>query len=580
VSAVPTTRPGPERPETRDEGLDPDAIDRPVHEPTPDPTIHPDDEDRGFETVAGHSASVAVWTAASRATGFLRIIAIAAVLGPTYFANTFQSINLLPNATYELLAGGLIAAMFVPSVVAHIDARDRAAAERVGGGFLGVLLVLFGAVAIAITALGPLIARLLVIGVDDPHALALQQRAGWLLIALVVPQLLFYGVVGTGAAAQNAHGRFALAAGAPVIENLGVVITLVVSAIVFGTGRDLADVSTSQVVLLGAGATASVAAHAFVQWWGAHRAGLTLVPRAGWRDPEVRALSAIALPSLGVAALIGLRYLAVLIVAGAIPGGVVAFTMAVNFLNLPVALGAKPVAAALLPRLARLTLERRLGTFRDEWAQGLGLAFFLTAPAAVAYLALSRPLSEAVAFGAMATSDGVKLIAVSLASVSFGVLGEGVFIVNTSAAYALADAGAPLRAMLVRTAVTLPGMAAALALADGPAVLIVLGLSLTAGDLTQAVAFSRHLVTRLPRGHAAIVGPLARSLAAAAVMVVPAGMIAWAAPSNDPGRAVQVGWTLAAILAGLAAFLGLQRLWHAPEPRQLLAGIRRGTATA
>lgn len=575
MTAVPATRPGPEHPEAEHPGTAPDPTD-----PAEPRLTTRDDDEHGFEVVAGHSASVAVWTAASRATGFLRIIAIAAVLGPTYFANTFQSINLLPNAMYELLAGGLIAAMLIPSVVAHIDARDRAAAERVGGGFLGVLLVLFGAVAIVITLLGPLIARLLVIGVDDPEAVALQQRAGWLLIALVVPQLLFYGVVGTGAAAQNAHGRFALAAGAPVVENVGVSLTLAASAFLFGTGRDLDEITTAQIVFLGVGATASVAAHAAIQWWGAHRAGLTLRPRAGWRDPEVRALSNLALPSLGVAALIGLRYLGVLIVAGAVPGGVVAFTMAVSFLNLPVALGAKPVAAALLPRLSRLALDRRLSTFRDEWGKGLGLAFFLTVPSAVAYLALCRPLGEAVAFGEMATPEGVDLIAVSLAAISFGVLGEGVFIVNTSASYALSDAGAPLRAMLIRTAVTLPGMVAALALADGPTVLLVLGISLTIGDLVQAGTFSRYLAMRLPRGGVPLIGPLVRSIAAAVVMLAPAGLIAWTAPGADPGSVAQVGWTFAAILVGVGTFLGLQHLWHAPEPRQLLAGVRRGAATA
>ncbi|HKY16748.1 MAG TPA: lipid II flippase MurJ, partial [Microthrixaceae bacterium] len=302
----------------------------------------------GHDTLTTDTATVAGWTVVSRATGFLRVVTIAAVLGPTYFGNTFQALNLLPNLTYELLAGGLISALLVPALVRRGVSGDRSEVARFASGFLGTALVLFGLVAIMLVLIGPLVLRMFGLGVRDQAALELQRNAGWLLLALVMPQLPLYGVVGTAAAVQNARGRFAFPAGAPVIENVGVVITLLVSAIAFGTGRDLDEVSSSQVLVLGLGSTISVAVHAGVQWWGARRCGITLIPRAGWRDPEVRSLARLARPSLGIAALIGVRYLALVVVASSVRGGVVAFTMAINFFNLPIALGAKPVATALL----------------------------------------------------------------------------------------------------------------------------------------------------------------------------------------------------------------------------------------
>jgi putative peptidoglycan lipid II flippase len=527
----------------------------------------------GTGSVAGNTATVAGWTLVSRATGFLRVVTIAAVLGPTYFGNTFQSMNLLPNATYELLAGGLISAIIIPAMVRHVDLGDRASAERVAGGFMGVLLAIFATVAVLLTLLGPLVARLFVVGVTDEAAIALQQRAGWLLIALVVPQLLFYGIAGTGAAVQNAHGRFALAAGVPVIENLGVVLTLVLSAVFFGTGRDLAEVTTAQIVMLGAGSTISVAVHAAAQWWGALRCGVKLVPRAGWRDPEVRRLSRLARPSLGIASLLGVRYVGILIVASSVPGGVVAFTMAVNFFNLPVALGAKPVAAALLPRLSRLAADR-LRRFSDEWANGMGLAFFVTVPAAVAFLALSWPLASAAAFGEMATEDGIRLIAVSLAAVSLGVLGETAFTVGTPASFALGDARSPLRAMVLRTVVNVPGMVLSVLLFEGLWVVLALGVTLSVGDLVAGGVLWVHLSRRLPAGERSAATSLIRSAVAAVVMILPALAVVHLLPRIGTGHTADISVVLIAGLVSAVAYLGVQRAFGAPELAAL--GRRNG----
>ncbi|MDT4910108.1 MAG: putative peptidoglycan lipid flippase, partial [Pseudonocardiales bacterium] len=57
---------------------------------------------------AGDSIAVASWTLVSRVTGVVKIAAIGAVLGPTFFGNAYQFTNSLPNLIYfGLLAGSL-----------------------------------------------------------------------------------------------------------------------------------------------------------------------------------------------------------------------------------------------------------------------------------------------------------------------------------------------------------------------------------------------------------------------------------------------------------------------------------------
>src|SRR6202158_1080045 len=123
-------------------------------------------------------------------------------------------------------------------------------------------------------------------------------RIGLLLVVMFIPQIFFYGVVGTATAVQNSRQRFALAAGAPAVESLGIMAVLGAAALFYGTRASLTNVPPGEIVLLGLGTTGAVALHAATQWWGARRAGVVIKPRPGWRDPEVRVLIRRALPSI------------------------------------------------------------------------------------------------------------------------------------------------------------------------------------------------------------------------------------------------------------------------------------------
>src|SRR5437660_1471688 len=114
---------------------------------------------------AGDSITVAAWTIVSRVTGVARFAVIGAVLGPTFFGNTYQFTNSLPNLVYYgFLAGSLFSSLLVPALVGHIDAGDRRASERVAGGFLGMTLVALVVIAPIAIALGPLVLRFATVG--------------------------------------------------------------------------------------------------------------------------------------------------------------------------------------------------------------------------------------------------------------------------------------------------------------------------------------------------------------------------------------------------------------------------------
>jgi peptidoglycan biosynthesis protein MviN/MurJ (putative lipid II flippase) len=525
------------------------------------------------EGAVGDSLSVAAWTVVSRFTGVLRGVTIAAVLGATFFANTYQFTNSLPNLIfYGLLAGSLFSSLLVPALVPHVDSGDRRQAARTAGSLFGVALLGMLAIVPIVAAATPWLLRLGSLGSSSAAAHG-QAANGTVLVLLLLPQVPLYAVVGTATAVMNAHRRFALAAAAPALENLGTMAVLGAVALLYARAAQRTPVPASLLLLLGLGSTGAVLLHASVQWWGARRTGVVLVPRAGWRDPEVQAVVRRALPAAAQAALAALQLGALLVVANRIAGGVVAFQLATNFYFLPIAVGATPVALSLMPRLSRLTGPDQAREFRDTYVRGLAFASFIVLPAATAYAVLARPLADGISFGSFHAAGGPGLVAASLTGLAPGILGETLFLVTTYACYARQDTTHPLRGMIVQTTVC-AAVIGAVASRHGAHLLTGLGLGLSAGSISAAFYLVRHLMRGLPRGGEPALRPLLRSAACSAIMAGPALATADAGARLLPGPAGRMAAMLAAAVVGAGIYFTAQAALRAPQLRWVAGALR------
>jgi putative peptidoglycan lipid II flippase len=448
--------------------------------------------------LASDSRTVAFWTLVSRITGFGRVAALAAVLGPTFFGNLFQTALVFPYVICELMAGSLITALLAPHLVRALDGQGRPAARRLAQGFAGILLPVFAAVALLGMALAPLLLSLLTLAVDEPAVRAKQQALGWTLLLCLLPQIVLYGVAGLGIAVQHAHRRFAFATAAPIVENIAMMAVLALTAAFFGIGLDVDRVTTGQVLMLGLGSTAAVGLHAAAQWWGALRLGIALLPRAGWRDAQVRRIARLAALSSGSSGLNSIGLLALMVAAGQVPGGAVAFQIASNFFNLPIALCARPIASAQLPLLSRHFGRGALAQFQATYRHSLRLTLLIALPACLLFVGAPELLAACVALGGMRSAEAMALIAASLAGLGLGIVAEAAFVVATSAAYARHDAASPLHAMALRLAVILIGVALAPSLGHDDLTLWHLGLAAAAASLAAAGYLHWRLVRSPP----------------------------------------------------------------------------------
>ena len=527
------------------------------------------------EGAVSDSLSVAVWTLISRFTGVLRGITIAAVLGATYFANTFQFTNSLPNLVfYGLLAGSMFSSLLVPALVGHIDSGDRPAAARTAGGLLGVALLGMLAIVPVAAVVTPWLLRLGSAGAANAAAAASQVHVGAVLVLLLLPQVPLYAIVGTATAVMNAHRRFALAAAAPALENLGTIVVLGVVAVLYTHVAAEQSVPLSLLLLLGLGTTGAVMLHASVQWWGARRIGVVLVPRSGWHDPQVRATIHRALPALAQAALAALLFGALSLAADREPGGVVAFQLATNFYFLPIALAASPVALSLVPRLSRMTAPGQAGMFRDTYLRGLALACFFAVPAATAYAVLARPIAGAIGFGAFGAAGGRDLIAAALQGLAPAIVGETLFLVTTYACYARKDTRHPLRGMVIQVVVCAAGLAVVVNV-RGIDLLTGLGLAFSVGSAAAAWYLVRTLRRELPRGGQQTLLPFRQTVICSAIMALPA----WAGANflasrltSAPGRVATV---LLVSLGGAGIYFAAQAAMGAQQLEWLTGALRQ-----
>jgi putative peptidoglycan lipid II flippase len=424
--------------------------------------------------------TITVWNSVSRATGFVRVLAVGAAVGTTFLGNTYQSSNLVSNLLFEILASGLLSAPLIPAFVGLLDRGQKDEAERLAGSLLGLALVGLGAVTVVGVLGGHVIMRLLTLSVSDASVRSQETRLGAFFLWFFLPQVLLYAVGAVASAFLNAARRFAAAAFAPVANNAVVTATMVAFIVLRHGHAPTLAISTSEKLVLACGTTAGVLAMSAVPAWAVLRAGFRLRPRLDTGNPHLRGVARIgawgAVMLAAAQVLIGVT----LVLANRVEGGVVAYSIAFTFFLLPHAVIAHPLYTALYPRLAAHIHAGDHHAFRADVAAGVKRMALFVVPASLGLAVLAEPVLKHVHLGAL-DKAGASFVGRVLTAYAFGLLGYSVFQLLARAATAAGDARAPA---LVGVGMTAGGGA-----------LMILGASLSSGrDRVVALGLA-HSVT-------------------------------------------------------------------------------------
>ena len=447
------------------------------------------------------SRTMALGTIVSRATGFVRMVVLAAAVGNLALAEAYNVANVLPNIIYELLLGGVLTSVVVPLLLAATKRDEEAGVAAAGEVFAQQLLTLVALVLGAATVLAVLAAPWII---DVYGGGGRQQELAVSFARFFLPQILFLGLGAMFGAVLNSRGRFAAPMWVPVLNNLVVIATLLVFLVeARGQGRDILELTTAELLTLGVGTTAGIVVQTAALIPSLQATGFRLRPRIGLPMADLRRAGRLA---GWVLVYVAANQVALLVVvklakaAGQAGGGghgvgYSAYLYAFTIFSLPHAIVAVSIITALLPRMSRASLEGRLDRLGDDLAGGLRLAGVLVVPAAWALFALG-PLIGTVIYGHGRVSPAdAHSIGQVLAGFAIGLVPFSAFQFQLRAFYAQGDTRTPA---LVNIAVNAVNIVAALLLyAALPPPEQVIGLAVAySSSYMVGVALTSRLITR------------------------------------------------------------------------------------
>ena len=527
----------------------------------------------GPTSIGRASGIMALGTIASRATGFLRTIAIAYAVGVGAVGNAYNVANVAPNIIYDLLLGGILTSVVVPVLV-------RAARDDPDGGvdfarsLLTLIAVTLGIAVVIGMLAAPLIITLYLNQGGAEHDLAVT------FLRWFLPQVVFYGVGAAIGAILNIRGKFGAPMFTPVLNNLIVIATAVAFVLMSGGQHPtLAGITTAQTTVLAAGTTLGVVAMTVGLLPTLRRTGFRYRPRLNLRHPGLLQAGRLASWMFLYVLVTQLAYLFVIRLAS----GATAFptyNYAFQLFQLPYAIVAVSVITALLPRMSRHSADGRRDLVREDLSHGIRLNLLIMVPAALGLFAIGRPLAYAVyAHGAV---SGPQAYGIGNALVAFavGLIPFSMFQLLLRGFYAGQNSRTPTLVMVGVAALNVVTMYALSAVLPDSSRAVALALAFdvayTAGAVTLTVLLRRQLhgldgrrVLRL-FVRVSIAGVLATAAAYATV-----SLIRWPAGSTIAVTAVAV---VVAALFGTGVFVLAATMMRVQELTDLLRLVRERVA--
>ncbi len=385
-----------------------------------------------------------VATAASRVTGFIRVVVVASALGTTFLANTYQSANTVPNVLFELLAAGVLTSVFVPTFVSYLVAGREEEGWDAANALASVALVGLIGLSLLLAFGAPIVMRLLTLGVEDPELRRSEIAVGSSLLRLFSPQVALYGAGMIMTGALHAHRRFALPAIAPIFNNVVVICVYLVYAAMRGDRLPaVGGITAAETFVLGAGTTLGVVAMTICL--------LPQLSRLGWRfrwrfdpgHPAVKKGVRLGVWALGYAGGYQASLIVVLLLANKVEGGVAAYQWAYAFFYMPHALFAVPIFNVLFTALSEHVARAEEAGVAERMRDGLGMLVFILLPVAAMLAVAAHPLAEVTLHYGVMTGAGAALVARVLIALAVGLPAYSVFLVFTRAFYARGDTKTP-----------------------------------------------------------------------------------------------------------------------------------------
>jgi putative peptidoglycan lipid II flippase len=371
-------------------------------------------------------------TMVSRVLGFARDMIGSRLLGASHANDAFNLAFLLPNIFRRLFAEGAFSAGFVPLFSRRLASGGLPDAQRFSNEILAVFMPALLLVTVVFVIFMPGL-LLLVAGnyqqVPGKFELAVE------LTRWTFPYLLFISLVALLSGVLNSLTRFAVAAFAPALLNIALIVGLLLAP-----RNDIAIVRTMAVAVLVGGVLQFA-----LCWFSVRRAGVKLHFGRPRMTPAVKELLVLVLPATAAAGVYQISqlfygYFSTLLGEGALTK----LSYADRLNQLPLSIIGTALGVAILPSISQAIERKDEAAASDVQARAFDLAMLLTLPATLALVVAATPIIGALYQGGEYTVEAALETANILAILVTGLPAYVLVKVLTPAFYARKDVKTPV----------------------------------------------------------------------------------------------------------------------------------------
>ena len=377
--------------------------------------------------------SIGGLTMVSRILGFARDMIGSRVLGASHANDAFNLAFLLPNIFRRLFAEGAFSSGFVPLFSRRLAAGGHEDAQAFSNEILAVFMPALLLVTVVFEIFMPGILLLVVPEYGDvPGKLELAVE----LTRWTFPYLLFISLVALLSGVLNSLTRFAVAAFAPALLNVALIIALLVAP-----PDNIETVRYMAIAVLAGGI-----AQFLLCWIAVRQAGVHLHFGRPRLTPAVRELVVLILPATAAAGVYQISQLFYAYFSARLGEGALTKLSYADRLNqLPLSIIGTALGVAILPAISQAIAKGEDIEAADVQARAFDLSMLLTLPATLALMVASGPIIGALYQGGEYTVEAARVTGNILAILVTGLPAYVLVKVLTPNFYARKDVKTPVR---------------------------------------------------------------------------------------------------------------------------------------
>ncbi|MCA9956100.1 MAG: murein biosynthesis integral membrane protein MurJ [Ardenticatenaceae bacterium] len=443
------------------------------------------------------SVLVILFLGLGKVTGLIRLQLVARTFGTSPDYDAFTAANQLPEVFFVLIAGGSLAAAFIPVYSNYLNNETRQKAFALGNTILTIVILLLGAVSATGAIIAPWLTRVVLVPSFSPE---LQQLTATIMRVILI-QTTIFGISGVLSSMLNAHQHFALPALAPLALDIGYVVGLYLFV------PELGIVGLAWGTVVGGVLHIAIQVPALIKYRIGYR------PALNWRLSGVGEIVRLMGPRIVTLGAIQVADLFIIRLTSGLPeGSTSGYFYGYALMQLPETLFGTAIALVIFPTLAELFNAGDVKGMRDTAVNALSIIWTLTIPAAALMVLLGEPAIAFLLEGDVFDANSTRLVYSVLLAFSVRLVAEATLEIVARLFYAQHNTRTPMFAYL---GWLLVNIAIAYALVENLGVVGLALASSVAFTLLSAVLF---WLNRLPLRQLAVVA--GRALLGTAVLTL------------------------------------------------------------